>query len=73
MNGNEGFKHAHLSLMMLVEPVQVEEVGGSFEPKTPIDVDIEVSSNSKKEEEEEEDLVRFEDVMSAASHVVNIL
>jgi len=50
---------------------QVEKVGGFFEAKTPIDVYMEVFSDSI--EEEEEDLVRFQDIMNAASHTTDSL
>jgi len=36
-------------------------------------VDVEVSSDSMEEEDEEEDLVRFEDIMSAASRVADAI
>jgi len=57
--------------MELVELVQVEDASGPFEPKTPVDVDMEVSSDSI--DEEEEDVVRFEDDLNVVSCVANAL
>jgi len=53
--------------------VQGQDAGGPFEPKTSIHADVEDSRDSDKEEEEEEDLVRFEDIISAASCAIDAL
>jgi len=53
--------------------VTSEEIRSLFELKTSTNVDVQVSSDFMEKEDEEEDLIRFEDIMNAASHIANTL